>query len=334
MISKKQIDHIQESWGDLLDRHRWIYTCFKCVMGQEQLTTEGAARSQIYQQSAGYDYKKRRVMRFEAKCRETLEWMGTVHGVEDGNKGPSRHIVYQLSRKFLQGLFANISEFIALKSKQMLMIGKADPQNKKYFDELTNCVDPVRVRELMRIIETTVICDIPQLSFGGSKPHLLASAYDDELTSSPEGHFRFFFVCLAGGPGKECMTLICSKDWRQLYPKEPWACGQRWYCRCEARYKTNNGCLIEIRQGGSYFYMRSDCPDHEILDIRAMAHEKKLGKLTPAQLYEALPSCMPAVTTLVTPDATGKYAHLESLKVYASLPKFAWDTIFQFAASM
>jgi hypothetical protein len=129
------------------------------------------------------------------------------------------------------------------------------------------------------------------------------------------------------------MTMLSSKKWRQLYPSEAWAPGQRWYCDCGTRFKGGNGVIVEIREGTQYFYMRAPCPDAEILDIRAMAHEKKFGKLTPAELYAKLPVCQPAVTTLVTHQAGG-LARFQSHVLFLTLPEFSWDSIFQFASSM
>ena len=131
----------------------------------------------------------------------------------------------------------------------------------------------------------------------------------------------------------KCMKLLSSKTWRQLHPSEAWCPGQRWYCDCGTKYKAGNGCVVEIRQGEKYFYMRASCPDREILDIRAMAHETKFGKLTPAELYARLPVCQPAATSFVTHMEDGR-ARFKSNEVYQTLPHFNWDTIFQFAGMM
>jgi hypothetical protein len=79
--------------------------------------------------------------------------------------------------------------------------------------------------------------------------------------------------------------------------------------------------------------MRAPCPDAEILDIRAMAHEKKFGKLTPAELYARLPVCQPAATTFVTHRAGG-LARFQSYALFQTMPESSWDSIFQFASSM
>ena len=131
----------------------------------------------------------------------------------------------------------------------------------------------------------------------------------------------------------KCMRMIPSKAWHQLHPEAAWVAGQRWYCSCQSRYKAGNGCIVEIRQGEKYFYMRASCPDHEILDIRAMAHEEKFGKLTPAELYARLPVCQPAATSFVTHMEDG-VARFKSHQVFLPLPEFNWDTIFQFTGSM
>ena len=58
---------------------------------------------------------------------------------------------------------------IVLKAKQMRAIAVANKEAEQYFEELRTCVDPARVKELIDIIEKTVLIDIPQLSFDGSQ---------------------------------------------------------------------------------------------------------------------------------------------------------------------
>ena len=80
--------------------------------------------------------------------------------------------------------------------------------------------------------------------------------------------------------------------------------------------------------------MRADCPDPEILDIRGMAHEKKYGQLTPAELYAGLStSFVTSSTSFVTHMQDGR-ARFLSHEVYQTLPHFNWETIFQFAGMM
>ena len=108
------------------------------------------------------------------------------------------------------------------------------------------------------------------------------------------------------------MKLLSSKTWRQLKPSEAWVAGQRWYCDCQTKYKAKNGCVVEIKQGDQYFYMKADCPDHEFLDIRAMRHEEQYGgHLSPAELYASLPVCQPAATSFVThlPNGRARFEH-------------------------
>jgi hypothetical protein len=341
IISTKVRVHTQETILDEPDVVRFTYKCVRCVMRDEKVE-EAAAFIFIYEHSGTWEYKKRRVERFEEKMVLTVKYLEALDGNgeqsdegQDRNRG--RH-VYQLNLSFCKKVSSGVSEFIVLKAKQMRAISMANQEAQIYFEELKTCSDPARVKELMDIIEKTVIIDIPQLSFGGSNEHLNASAYDDEFSSFKGGYFRYYFLCPGGWTangvsGDRCMTMLSSKKWRQLYPSEAWAPGQRWYCDCGTRFKGGNGVIVEIREGTQYFYMRAPCPDAEILDIRAMAHEKKFGKLTPAELYAKLPVCQPAVTTLVTHQAGG-LARFQSHVLFLTLPEFSWDSIFQFASSM
>ena len=80
--------------------------------------------------------------------------------------------------------------------------------------------------------------------------------------------------------------MITSKAWEQLFPGEAWHKGQRWYCRDnpwnqEHRYYAKYGVIVEIRRGGTIYYMRAEVPDKQKLDIPAMSYEKKFGGTSP-----------------------------------------------------
>ena len=134
----------------------------------------------------------------------------------------------------------------------------------------------MRVKILVEEIEKHMVSDIPQLSFDGRQEMLNAAAYTDEWVRTASGHFRDYFICLAGPDDEPCLRMITSKAWEQLFPEQAWHKGQRWYCRDnpwnqEHRYYAKCGVIVEIRRGSIIYYMRAEVPDQQQLDILAMS---------------------------------------------------------------
>ena len=201
MISTKEIVHFQETFLDAPDQVRYTHKCVVCVMRDEGVE-KPAALAFIYERNGTWQYKKGRVDRFEVQMLQTVEHLEAL-GDGGGEQGDGRRVrgrrVYQISLSFCTKVFSGLSEMIVLKAKQMRTIAVANKEAEKHFEELKTCADPARVRELIGIIEATVIIDIPQLSFGGSREHLNASAYDDEMGSFQGGTSDTSSCALATG---------------------------------------------------------------------------------------------------------------------------------------
>jgi hypothetical protein len=147
---------------------------------------------------------------------------------------------------------------------------------------------------------------------------------------------RYFFVCLGGWTTvvgdklvfDRCMKMHSSEGLRQLNQSRALTHGQSCYCECGVGFKASSGVIVEIRENEKYWYMRALCPDADILDMLAMAHETNLGEVNFDQLH-ARPRMYSKC--LVTHQAGG-LARFESHEIFLKLRMFEWESIFQFAA--
>ena len=279
----------------------WQYRCKDCVKRQENIATDHEAMGFIFQRNGYSNEKMIRAEKFSHARANVLESF-SFFGIE--KKGRT---LYALSRSFMVELFGGLSEFILLKSRQMEIVAEEVEACKAKIEELNACTDPERIKILIEEIEKQVADDrIKQLSFDGRPEMVYAAAYTDEWEKIGNGHFRHYFICLAGG-ADPCLHMITSKGWTQKFPGEAWHAGQRWYCEDNTwgqqhLYRAKWGVIIELRRGNKIYYNRAEVPDKTKIDILALKYEKKHGsKLTAAELYKSIPIVHPTVTELVIP---------------------------------
>ena len=109
------------------------------------------------------------------------------------------------------------------------------------------------------------------------------------------GRFCSFYVCLRLINGTDsCGTVIASKVWDRL-KDDPLASGQRYYCNCcNARYKHENGSLLEIQTPGCVpVFCRATNPPYDNQDVKAMYLEDELDPSSPEDLYSRIPEALP-----------------------------------------
>ena len=103
--------------------------------------------------------------------------------------------------------------------------------------------------------------------------------------------------------------VALSHKWDRLHD-DPIATGQRWYCSCEAKYKTKLGVLIGITDGGMAYYALADFLPQSFLDAKFKTVEERFNnKKTAKELLDALPEiCPQAIGSVLTPTTkNGKY---------------------------
>jgi hypothetical protein len=91
--------------------------------------------------------------------------------------------------------------------------------------------------------------------------------------------------------------------------------------------------IVEIRRGGTIYYLRAEVPDKQKLDILAMSYEKKFGKdISAAELYQKIPIVHPSITELVAPYKPEKGIYkFRSHADLQALPWWSWEQIYNFA---
>ncbi len=122
--------------------------------------------------------------------------------------------------------------------------------------------------------------------------------------------------------------MIQSKAWERLIDN-PLATGQRWYCKCGARFKTAWGQVVELQLRGETIYFRAAVPDHIFQDIRALSYESKYKPLTPLELYHMVPEVKPITGAIIEP-LEGTPGHFQLLIKPQELQEFKWHQIFIF----
>ena len=155
----------------------------------------------------------------------------------------------------------------------------------------------------------------------------------DEYVSSEKRYLRYWFVCMAGGSGWECMTAILSKKWKRKFqdpstPKNKYKC-----CVCTANYKTVWGVIIEYSIDGKLYYFRAPIPDEDTLDIKALDIERKVKDNSSAiDIYNSLPMIPPTTTSLVRPiDVEQGTYKLPPRAEYKEIPLWSWPDVLAFA---
>jgi hypothetical protein len=253
---------------------------------------------------------------------------------------PTRKQLTQITRSALTSIFAEMSEMLLLKVRQLRLVQSDLRMEQQWVDELRVAKDPARVKQLVDLLEQANMKEIEQLSFKNLAPEvreemLMASAYDDEYAATRDktGSFWYYFCCLSGGSDK-CGAVWTSKEWLRLHP-QAWATKQRWYCgACNARFRASWGVLVQIVLGQSLYYVRAACPDKEALDARALVHQRRYASArTPQALFEAIPQVPPQQSSMLRAvDPNRGHFKLTDVAAFLRLPEFDWDQVWTFAA--
>jgi hypothetical protein len=151
---------------------------------------------------------------------------------------------------------------------------------------------------------------------------------------------RYFFVCLGGWNTMvhhklvfdRCMKLYSSEWMRQLNQSRALTHGQEPRCDCGRKFQATSGVIVEISQGGQFWYTRAPYPV-EGLDTRPelpLRLECLHSTIIPDQ-FQVRPRIYSKC--LLTHQAGG-LALFESHEIFLMLPMIEWEPIYQFAASL
>ena len=109
-----------------------------------------------------------------------------------------------------------------------------------------------------------------------------------------------------------CTTVVISSRWNRRH-EDPLADKQRWYCPvCSARYKTTNGVLLQMTQGGQDHWIRATFPDEWAKKTKAaVVQAEHPAALNARALLEAIPEA-----TLAPSSFIKKHDRLEGVYIY------------------
>ena len=155
-----------------------------------------------------------------------------------------------------------------------------------------------------------------------------AADYSDRWFASEKGSFNAYYICRAGGC-QPCNTVIQAQAWDR-FKEDPAASGQRWYCHCNAKYKTSWGVLIEIFKGDVACYCLASLPPESMWDVKGMLIQEKFKHVKNAtELYEAIPRISPLARDAFVP-IPGRHGmwKLLAMKELEERPKFDWNQLY------
>lgn len=139
-----------------------------------------------------------------------------------------------------------------------------------------------------------------------------------------------------------CRRLLPSLEWAKLKDDtgEEWVTGQRYYCPCNARYKTSWGQVVVVTDSvGEKSYLKADVPEWDVEDVRAMKAEVDHSPATVKQLMDKFTAIPPAISDVVKEEKTGEWAddtykYVISRDVLDEMPEFKWAEILTLTSSL
>ena len=302
MLNKKEVI----KWGtyaeDGPDEYKYIYTCWVCVMRDQDFDTQAQAKAYIVEQSPGYQGRKRRaeahkdaVENIKEQFPLMTEWKTKRTLTRDNLKND---------------LLAPVFTYVVRKSQQKDSQSELMARYAKLIKEFAKCTcrDQIdAMTEEMIEVDRLLGDSESQLSYAGwseptRKRFALATDYCDclwEIKGADKktviGYAAAYYICAHDwtdqGHGK-CLTLILSKDWCNAYNDDPMHKHQRWHCNiCAVRQRPWMGMLLEIWMQDEFLYAKIDVKDFEVKDVQGMYLEDNIPlaqRETPEKLYASL----------------------------------------------
>ena len=131
-----------------------------------------------------------------------------------------------------------------------------------------------------------------------------------------------------------CYRIMESNSWNKLHP-DPLATKQHWCCSCSMKFNARWGQIVEMSTLNSETmkvekcYTKSDVPNWDHEDMRAMALEENLGPTSASEFYEKVKSVKVALGAFIVKDEQG-FHRIASEKIFNSLPEFKWSQLYNF----
>ena len=126
-----------------------------------------------------------------------------------------------------------------------------------------------------------------------------------------------------------CDTVVQAQAWDRL-KEDPVASEERWWCHCQAKYKTSWGALVEIFKDDVACYCLANLPPENMFDVKGMLIEQRFKHVKNAtELYEAIPRVTPLARDAFVPipGRQGMWKLL-AMKELEERPKFDWNQLY------
>ena len=303
----------------------YTYTCCSCVAYRDGITLHDASR-QVKQARTAKSMQRSKDFEVARAAIQQEYYFLLVHipdGVHDDRKAPAsggqitkeevqglRHrevekLIRQkatLRVKSLKEIFQPWGEILYLKAQDERKATQVCLKMQRYLKGESPEDIEMDMAMLDNIDEELEEANAHQRGFSkyGENQQKMRNAadYSDRWLKHKKGNTEIevnvYYVCMSGGEGHECCTVIESKMWDTL-KEELEATGQRWYCGiCNARYRPAMGVLMEIRVGTDAMYIKGSLPTRGIQDAKMMYIEQEFANYTsPKALLDALPDVSP-----------------------------------------
>lgn len=331
------------------DKHVFENYCWCCIMKQENLDSEGAARAWIESHRAGFARKQKAIEKY--KIATTFKQ--AFFAFQSKREG-LRAVRILESRDDMVILFAPMAEFILIKKAQMDDELDEWSDAMKLMEEMRQCSDHRKVIDYLDRIQACAR-PTPCLAFAGAEDgdrKWAATTYCDDWVGCLGGWFRSWFVCLAcgkknttavqwGANGTKpivviqhevCLTVIPSKIWGTKF-EDPMAPHQKWYCWDTSKYNAGYGVIVEMMTlSKRLVYAWAQCPSTDVLDIRALKIEAECPNMTADEIYEHIPVIPPTCTSgAIQPHPAhphdGRYFKVDA-GFFNTLPTFEWQQVY------
>lgn len=235
----------------------------------------------------------------------------------------------------MKQIFKPLAQILALKHKDMTEAVEATRRLQSWLNRKNGGEDGEDAEEGDKLEIEFETAAYKQRAFEGHEDAVgmrNAADYTDQWFKHAETAFNVYYVCMAGGEGNTCNTLIQSLDWERLHDA-PHATKQRWYCMCGAKYKTKFGVLVEIVTSASQaLYCKADLPPHDLQDAKFMKVQQDFAQCkTPEELINALPRAAPMEKAKFITKVPGRDGHFKfDYEMFAGLEKLEWMQLYNF----
>ncbi len=337
MRREMKIDHWQQFKHESEDTYYEVQTCMKCV-GVEMGIPEKEAQAIVL--AGPIAHKKARYENMmEGKAMAAIK----ISGMASCSRTERR----ELTMNTMIELFGPLAKHIVRKQQALQKVHTDTLRHKELAEKLAECSDFESEQEILKEMEGLEVSD-GWLAFEqeiDQHAYIAAASYSDcwtiirDARGKVTGGVNSWYICRAlTGPwdflankATPCFRITESKKWDTKFD-DPLATGQRWYCSCGAKFAAKWGQVVETSTLDlstlkvMKTYMKSDMPDWDAQDVRAMEMEESMAPRSAKALYEMVKAVKPALCEFIVKDSEGHHK-LDGQEIFDALPVFLWKQL-------